>query len=375
MNSQLKEAVVRGDKETVEQLISSLEQENWSLVTIIDELLPLTLMESNLRFGNFHAVKMALFLRQLTIEGWFSKATERELARVIALETVEREWVGIQANRTGYARRDIEAPAEKLIEELNEGNVHNAFYYALALGEENPDTLAQTLLTLGAAAIPRSLGHSLSCFFPVVEDVISVDHPAAASALLTYIMYLARHDASKDILQKDYGQAEGPLDYDAFLKLCASGDGVLNIHHTITFLIATQWEHAVFNKDGSVPYGLLLDWVGEKKLDTDRERRMAEAKYTGELPGTYEEFCHQFSFEKFNESMPCILQLLEETPERCVDWLFRLYASYYTSDWDPHYYTGLYSALRFYLSDRITDKVASRMVVEQAIYYFAEDVT
>ena len=167
MSSQLKEAVVQRDEKAVEQLISPLEGlENWSLVTIIDELLPLLLMESNLRFGNFHAVKMALFLRKLAIEGWFSKSTEKELARVVALEAVEREWIGIQATRTGYAKRDISEPAEKIVEELNRGNVHNAFYYSLALLEVEPATLMQTLLSLGASAIPRSLGHSLSCFSP-----------------------------------------------------------------------------------------------------------------------------------------------------------------------------------------------------------------
>jgi hypothetical protein len=93
------------------------------------------------------------------------------------------------------------------------------------------------------------------------------------------------------------------------------------------------------------------------------------------LPGVYEEFVNQFSFAKLEESMPLIFRLLDETPARCVDWLFRLYASYYTRDWDPHYYTGLYSALRFYLRDRIRDKVACRMAIEQAIYYFAEDIT
>ena len=69
MSSRLKESVIKRDAESVKKAISSLDgSENWSLVTIIDELLPLALMESNLRFGNFHSVKMALFLRRLAVE-------------------------------------------------------------------------------------------------------------------------------------------------------------------------------------------------------------------------------------------------------------------------------------------------------------------
>jgi hypothetical protein len=109
-------------------------------------------------------------------------------------------------------------------------------------------------------------------------------------------------------------------------------------------------------------------------VDKDREQRMTNPKFTGKLPHTYEEFSNQFSFEKLDDSISCVLQLLEDKPRDCVDWLFRLYASYYTRSWDPHYYTGLYSALLLYFSDKIRDKVASRMAVEQALYYFAEDV-
>ena len=375
MNSQLKESVIKRDEEAVKNSISSLAgKENWSLVTIIDELLPLALMESNLRFGNFHSVKMALFLRRLAVEGYFSKATEREIARVIALELVEREWVSIHADRTGYTKRDKSPSLEEIVEELNENNIHNAFYYAIGLLKEKPTLLLQSLLTLGASVIPNSLGHSLSCFFPVVQDVIALDHPQADTALLSYIMYLSRHDFSKNVLEEGYGRAEENLDYDAFLKLCASGDDVLNMHHTITFYIITEWEHAIFNETRSVPYGLLSDWIGGKEIDRDRERRAVESRYTGKLPETYEEFSSQFSFENLNHSVPYLFKMLEQKPKETVDWLFRLYASHYTRAWDPHYYTGLYSVLRLCMGDKIRDKVACRMALEQALHYFAEDI-
>jgi hypothetical protein len=328
---------------------------------------------------------MTLFLRKLAIEGYFSKATERELARVIALELVEREWVSVNADRAGYAKRDTFSSIEKIIEELNEGNVHNAFYYAIGLLEEKPTLLFQTLLTLGASAIPKTLGHSLSCFFPVVGDVIALDHPQADTALLSYIMYLSRYDFSKDVLEEGYGVAKENFDYDAFLKLCASGDGVVNMHHTITFYVTTEWERVhfvqrllreppVFNEKKAVPYGLLSDWLGGKELDRDREQRAVESRYTGKLPETYEEFSRQFSFEKLDDSVSLVFQMLEERPKDAVNWLFRLYASYYTRDWDPHYYTGLYSVLRLCMGDKIRDKVACRMALEQALRYLAEDV-
>jgi len=376
MSSQLKEAVIRKDENAVERIASSLKKkDNWSLINIIDELLPLLLMESNLRYGSFHRVKMGLFLRSLAVEGYLSKATQWRLARLIALEAARCDWLDIRSDGTGSSKQNISSPAERMIEELDKGNSHNAFYYATAFMAEDPERLMQVLLNLGANAIPRSLGHSLSCFFPVVRDVISAGHPQCNTALLSYIMFLSRYSASKDVLDRGYGRVEGDMDYDGFLKLCASGTGIVDIHHTITFFVSTEWERSAFNIDGSVPYRLLLDWVGDKNLDKEREQRSDEAKYSGKLPDTYEEFANQFSLEALDGSTPLLYNMLEKRPGKTIDWLFRLYSSYYNHGWDPHYYTSLYSATNLYMGDKVRDIVACRMALEQALKYFAGGIT
>jgi hypothetical protein len=375
MSSQLKEAVIRKDESAVEKIAFSMKQKDkWSLITVIDELLPILLMESNLRYGSFHRVKMGLFLRSLAVEGYLSKATQWCLARLIALEAARCDWVDIRSDGIGSLKQNISSPAERMIEELDKGNSHNAFYYATALMSEEPETLVQLLLTLGANAIPRSLGHSLSCFFPVVRDVISADHPQCNTALLSYIMFLSRHSASKDVLDRDYGRIESAMDYDGFLRICASGTGIVDIHHTITFSVSTEWERFAFNIDGAVAYRLLLDWVGDKDLDKEREQRSAEATYSGKLPDTYEEFADQFSFEALDGSTPLVYNMLEKKPGNTIDWLFRLYSSYYNHGWDPHYYTSLYSATNLYMGDKVRDVVACRMALEQALKYFAGSI-
>ena len=371
MSSGLKQAIIARDEENLEEIISSLKQkDNWSLVTIIDELLPLMLMETNLRYSNFHTVKMNLFLRKLALEGYFSKETEKELLRLIAFEMTERNWVGIYADRENSSKNSSSS-VEGFIRELNRNNVHNAFYYALGLLEKDRNALAHLLLRLGANAIPKSLGHSLSCFFPVVEDMIIADHPHVDSALLTYVMYLARHEASMDMIQKEYGQAEGPVDYGRLLRICASGTGLVEVHHTIAFCMSTQWENAAFNTDNDVPYGLLIDWVGNKKCDEDRVQRVTKASYSGGLPETYEEFESKFSFAELDDSIPLAFKMMEEQPRKAVDWLFRIYASQYKRSWNAHYYTSLYSALRLYMGDIVSDEVACRMALDQALHYFA----
>lgn len=60
---------------------------------------------------------------------------------------------------------------EETVVRRDRGNAHNAFYCALGLLRDTPAALAQTLLTLGASLIPKTLGHSLTCFFPVVPEM------------------------------------------------------------------------------------------------------------------------------------------------------------------------------------------------------------
>lgn len=119
---------------------------------------------------------------------------------------------------------------------------------------------------------------------------------------------------------------------------------------------------------------MLLDWVGGKSIDKGREQRAISYNHSGGLPDNYEDFAQQFSLENLLESIPCVFQLLEIRQKDIIDWLFRFYASRYNGDWDPHYITSLYSALRLFMGDRVKDKVACRMALEQALQYFANSM-
>ena len=137
-----------------------------------------------------------------------------------------------------------------------------------------------------------------------------------------------------------------------------------------------QWEHASFNEEEAVPYGILLDWVSEKQPDQEREQRVSRLKHAGVVPDTYVDSSRQLSLEEPEASLACALQVLEEEPRRAVDWPFTWYVSTYTHDnWNAYYYTGLYSALRLHMGGRITDKTASRMALEQALRYSVGEMT
>lgn len=372
MRSTIYHAVRSRNRDLVEDYISSLRKtDEWSLVSIIDELTPLALMESNLKYGSFHRIKMALFLRRLAVRGLLSKETELEMARLVSLDLADREWVCMSGSRQGLPRKPIEDTLTRMVTELDKANAHNAYFYALNALKQDGDRLLQALLKLGTTAIPDTLGHSISCFWPVVEDIIYTDQADADTALLSYILYLCRFSHQENVLSEGFG-ADDSLDCDDLLIRCASGEGIVNLHHMITFYTGTAWERSSLCPGGGVPWGLIEDWVGDKKTDQGRYDGMEEMAASGEAVETYEDFAERFTLDGIDESVSLLLSSLEQDPESAIDWIFRTYGSYYSPEWDPHYITGLYCALELYLQTRERDRSATLMAIDQAVRYFAQ---
>ena len=103
MDSQLKKAVINHRQKEIEEYLKELENDNsFSLASLIEDLLPLMLMECSLRYGSFHFVKMSLFLRELSQKKYFSRKAELEIARVVLLGLSERHFINIEAGNGGY---------------------------------------------------------------------------------------------------------------------------------------------------------------------------------------------------------------------------------------------------------------------------------
>ena len=252
--------------------VDDLDPEHFSLITFIDSLVPELVMESNLRFGSFHLVKMSLFIRNLSKRGVFSSETEIELAKLVIQHLYHLEWISVSADSLSHAADPVTDPLGEMLSEIADNNAHNAYFYASQAFFEDKQALFNLLLLNGAISIPHSLGHSISCFYPVLEDVIAVDHPAAGTSLLSLIMYLCRFGKEtsaeadeKPLRDSDKGQ---------LLRRAASGNDIVSIHHMITFYILQTWENASWNQDTIPPWSLLTDWIGEKRVD---EKRVALA--------------------------------------------------------------------------------------------------
>ena len=377
MDSQLKKAVINHRQKEIKEYLKELESDNsFSLASLIEDLLPLMLMECSLRYGSFHFVKMSLFLRELSQKKYFSRESELEIARVVLLGLSERHFINIKADSSGYKEDEINQKTfAKLSEEINKGNSHNAFYYALGILEHQPEKLKEYLINLGMERIPDSLGHSISCFFPVMRDLINHHKDVSATAVLSYVMYLSRYSYqnkynSEQEKRKKLSQEE--LE-DLGLK-AASGSGIVNLHHMITYYTFFMLENSSFYQE-LPPYTILENYFGSKNIDQKR-LNFADSnnKEKSQIADSYQHFKDNFSLTNNQEDLDFLFYNLDQNYKETVSHLHQLFAEYYTPGWNPHYYTGLYCALGLYKSDKINDKKVKKMAVIQAIEYFVSNV-
>ncbi|MFW6252228.1 MAG: hypothetical protein ACOC27_03225 [Halanaerobium sp.] len=376
MNSQLKKAVLNHRQQEIESYLQELKNDpGFSLVSLIEELLDLMLMECSLRYGSFHFVKMSLFLRELSQKNYFPRKAELEIARVVVLGLSERHFINLKADCGGYKEKEVnQRTYDKLAEEINNGNSHNAFYYALGILEHQPEKLKEYLLNLGMERIPDSLGHSISCFFPVMRDLVNHHKDISATAVLSYVMYLSRYS-----YQNKYNTDQKKREKPSFEELedlglkAASGSGIVNLHHMITYYTFFMLEESSFYPE-LPPYSILENYFGSKEIDQKRLNLTETNESETITAADYQQFKNNFSLTNYNEDLDFLFYNLDENYKETVNYLHRLFAEYYNPSWNPHYYTGLYCALGLYKSNKINDIRIKKMAVIQAIEYFMNNV-
>ncbi|MFW6001413.1 MAG: hypothetical protein ACOCQE_03485 [Halanaerobium sp.] len=376
MNSQLKFALTNHHQNEVKKYLEELEKDqSFSLASVIEDLLPLMLMECSLRYGSFHFVKMSLFLRELSQKNYFSRESELEIAEVVILGLSERHFINVEAASSGYKENKVGKKSyDKLVEEINDGNSHNAFYYALGILDNQPEQLKEYLLNLGMERIADSLGHSVSCFFPVMRDLVNHHKDTAATAVLSYVMYLSRYSYQGKYNFNQEKREKPALDVMEDLGLkAASGSGIINLHHMITYYTFFMLETSSFYQHFP-PYSILIDYFGSKNIDQKRLKLVETNKKETKIAESYQQFKTTFTLSNFQDNLAFLFYNLDNNFKNTNSYLYRLFAEYYNPSWNPHYYTGLYCALGLYKSDKINDKRIKKMAVVQAVDYFVSNV-
>ena len=121
-------------------------------------------------------------------------------------------------------------------------------------------------------------------------------------------------------------------------------------------------------------YSILESYFGSKNIDQQRLDLADSNNDKANIADNYQQFKDDFSLENYKDNLDFLFYNLDQNYKQTVSHLHRLFAEYYSSSWNPHYYTGLYCSLGIYSSDKINNRIIKKMAVIQAIEYFTSNV-
>lgn len=303
---------------------------------IHDSLFPVVQRVANPPFINPHLPKMYNIFRD------FMSYVEREdIPPLVRLEVTE------------YARRPkirkIIRPSRSLgsvsfgeiSAAFREGDREKAAALMAALASiEGREELARRLLMLGSGYLDRSLGHSVSCTAFILLEMLErrdEDPWPAVEVLAEYFCRGGFHAAP---------ETERPVGFSAeelgnHVLRAVSGRGIVNLHHSIT-LYAIERVRRLFPAN---EYDRLIGrWVDFMQ---DKEAEPVTFEDRGGEVETYPDF---FAIFSAHEPMPLLeraepLIRSNRDRRRLGRYILKALCDSYQGDYNPHYLTGLGSAL------------------------------
>jgi hypothetical protein len=207
-----------------------------------------------------------------------------------------------------------------------------------------------------------------------MRDLINHHKDISAAAVLSYVMYLSRYSyQGKYNSDQEKREKTTPDKLEDLGLKAASGSGIVNLHHMITYYTFFMLEESSFY-EGLAPYSILKSYFGSKDIDQKRLDLAKNNNAKSKIAESYQQFKDNFSLTNYQADLDFLFYNLDQNYKETVSHLHLLFAEYYSPGWNPHYYTGLYCALGLYKSDKVKDKKVKKMAVIQAIEYFANNV-
>jgi hypothetical protein len=213
-----------------------------------------------------------------------------------------------------------------------------ATFYSQKRGAE----LGRRLLLLGSGYLDNSLGHSISCtsfiFLEMMEREDQDPWPAMA-ALADYFCKGGFHTTPAlrklTLLPPDEAIKH-------HLLRATSGLGIANLHHTITIYALERVCHLFSREEYDHMVDAWIAFIGNKKAE-----QVAMDRPEAKPPADYNRFYEIFSTLEPNAVLASIRRMLvsQEGRHQLGHFLIKGLCDQYQGNYNPHYLTGLGSAL------------------------------
>ena len=208
--------------------------------------------------------------------------------------------------------------------------------------QKGREELARRLLLLGSGYLGQSLGHSVSCtafiFLEMMERTDQDPWPTL-STLADYFCKGQFHTAP-DLRKAAALPPEGTQDQQ--LLRAASGQGIVNLHHTITRYAVERVRHLLSQAEYYHMIACWVDFMGAKRAET-----VSPVPSEGSELKDYAHFYQYFSKREEKPVLASLAKMIpsEEGRRQIGRYLIRGICDLYQGNYDPHYLNGLGSAL------------------------------
>jgi hypothetical protein len=201
---------------------------------------------------------------------------------------------------------------------------------------------ARRLLLLGSGYLNSSLGHSVSCTAFILSEMLERTDLDPWPALSTLALYFCKGRFGTTPALKKSNPFTEKQDPNGQMFRATSGKGFVPLHHTITrysiervrrFLGPEGYHHMVH---------AWIDFLGDKGT----ERASLEGS-SSEPVKEYDQFYERFSTLKTKPSVASLMGMIDSQQgrQKVKRFLVQGVCDKYQAAYDPHYLTGLGSAL------------------------------
>jgi hypothetical protein len=213
---------------------------------------------------------------------------------------------------------------------------------AAFLNQESGAEFARRLLLLGSGYLNSSLGHSISCTAFILSEMLErtdVDPWPALSALAFY--FCKGKFSTTPALKKSNPFTEKQVSNREMLR-ATSGKGFAPLHHTITRYAIERARRFLGQEDYNHMVNAWIDFLG----DTG-EKKVSLEGASSEPAKEYDQFYERFSTLKTKPVVASLSGMIgsQEGRQKIKRFLVQGVCDKYQGTYDPHYLTGLGSAL------------------------------
>jgi hypothetical protein len=206
-------------------------------------------------------------------------------------------------------------------------------------GEEE---LARRILLLGSGYLSNSLGHSISCTAFILQEMSDQKGEDLWPAFTTLADYFCKGRFQRTPVLKNSDDAITEDPVPRLLLQTTKGGGIVNLHHTITLYAMERVRHLFDKREYGHMIKALVSFMGKKG------GMHPEIDVTGSThPEDYSSFNETFSRLDAKTVTAVARGMITSSQgrRRLGRFLIKSLCEAYQGDYDPHYITGLGSAL------------------------------